>query len=478
MKPIAIARGAYARRPRAAALPLILTLVVPALPAVAQSAGQGRAQVGAQSGTHGVAQGAAPLRLTLDDAARVGASRSAASEAARARASGAAARVGQQRSALLPSLSSTTQAGAHTYNTATLGLDIPAQPGQPPVFDPDGEISSPVHTVDIRSRVTQTVLDLPAVARVKSAQAEAEASRAAADDAAREAAHRSALAYIQVLRADGHLQARLADSALAADLLDIARRQREAGTGVALDVTRAEAQLASVRSQLIAARAARARSRIDLLRALSLPLDTPLELADSLEHSRTAEVTLPEDEAVRRALQRRRDLRAADAGVEAARADVRAVRSERIPQVALFADRGMSGDAADNLLGTYSYGVQLSVSMFDGFRRQSRTAERRAAEREADIRRRDLRLEVEAEVRTALLDVASAREQVEAARERLRLAEQEVSQARARFAAGVADNGDVDAALLALNRARSAMVDALAARAEAGVTLRTAEGGN
>ena len=47
------------------------------------------------------------------------------------------------------------------------------------------------------------------------------------------------------------------------------------------------------------------------------------------------------------------------------------------------------------------------------------------------------------DVRGALLDLASAREQVDAARERQRLAEQEVQQARDRFRAGVAGNADV-----------------------------------
>jgi len=49
------------------------------------------------------------------------------------------------------------------------------------------------------------------------------------------------------------LSARIADSVLAADLLTIAREQLTAGVGVALDVTRAQSQLAGSRAQLIAA---------------------------------------------------------------------------------------------------------------------------------------------------------------------------------------------------------------------------------
>ncbi len=76
----------------------------------------------------------------------------------------------------------------------------------------------------------------------------------------------------------------------------------------------------------------------------------------------------------------------------------------------------------------------------------------------------------------ALLDLASAREQVEAARERQQLAEQEVAQARERFRAGVAGNADVITASFSLNAARTGLIDALTAYQAARVSLARAEG--
>jgi outer membrane protein TolC len=75
-----------------------------------------------------------------------------------------------------------------------------------------------------------------------------------------------------------------------------------------------------------------------------------------------------------------------------------------------------------------------------------------------------------------MLDIASAREQVDAARERQRLAEQEVEQARDRFRAGVAGNADVITALSSLNGARTGVVDALTAYQSARVSLARAQG--
>ena len=96
--------------------------------------------------------------------------------------------------------------------------------------------------------------------------------------------------------------------------------------------------------------------------------------------------------------------------------------------------------------------------------------------RELDVRRRDLEQQASIDVRGSLLDLAAAREALSASRERLRLAEQEVEQARERFRAGVAGNADVVTAALTLNAARSQYVDVLTALQQARVSLARAEG--
>jgi outer membrane protein TolC len=58
----------------------------------------------------------------------------------------------------------------------------------------------------------------------------------------------------------------------------------------------------------------------------------------------------------------------------------------------------------------------------------------------------------------------------------VRLAEQEVAQARDRFSAGVAGNADVISASLSLSAARTGLVEAEAAYQGARVALARAEG--
>ncbi len=416
-----------------------------------------------------------PRRLSLGDAARLAAQQTAGVMSAHERVKQAEARVLAKRADLLPSLSAATAATQHTLNSATFGFDFPALPGQPPLLDPNGQIIGPVKLLDARGRVSASVLDYGAVGRVRAARADVSVANADVAIAAEQAASIAAAAYLRALRSDAQLQARIADSTLACELLSIAQNQLGAGVGVALDVTRAESQLAGVRAQLIAARNDRNRARLDLARAVNLPLDEPVVLSDSLVRMAPAE-TVDEQTAVDRAIATRPDLRALNEQYVATESQIAAIRAERLPSVGVFGDDGVIGKNAEHLLTTYQVGVQVSIPVFDGHRREARTNEQESVLRALEGRRRDLRQQVTADVRGALLDLASAREQVDAARERLRLAEQELAQARDRFRAGVAGNADVITASLSLNGARNLLIDALTAHQTARVALARAEG--
>jgi outer membrane protein TolC len=286
---------------------------------------------------------------------------------------------------------------------------------------------------------------------------------------------------VRVLRADAQLRARQADSALAAELVDVAVRQRAAGMGVALDVTRARAQLEGARAGLITARTERDIARLALRRALGLPLDAPLLLSDSLAatsacDTTSADATADDVDTAAVASRPRGDLLAAQAAIGAARRQLAAVRAERLPALTAFADRGATGPATGRLPNTYTWGLQLSVPAFDGLRREARVAEGRATLRELEVRQRDLTEQAALDVRAARLALASSREQLTAGAARLALAEEEIAQARERFAAGVAGNADVITASLSLNAARTAAVDAMTAYQTARVSLARSQG--
>jgi outer membrane protein len=182
-----------------------------------------------------------------------------------------------------------------------------------------------------------------------------------------------------------------------------------------------------------------------------------------------------EDAAIEVALKTRPDLRALDAQLSVSQQQLAAIKATKLPRVSAFGNDGEIG-FINHLLNTYTYGVQLSWSAFDGGLRSAQGQEQEAMSREIEVRRRDLRQQVSLDVRGALLDLASAREQVDAARERQRLSEQEVAQAQERFRAGVASNADVITASVTLNAARTGLIDALTAYQGARVSLARAEG--
>ena len=414
------------------------------------------------------------IRITLGDAVRLAARQNAAVEGALARVDAAKARVTERRADLLPNLTAAVAERGSTTNSATFPIDFPSTPGQPALFDPRGQILGPVNAFDARARISQSVYDPAARTRVQTARTGVAAANADVANLADQASIVAANAYLSVLRADAVFTARLADSTLAAELLGIAQDQLKAGTGVALDVTRARSQLSGSRTQLIVARNERDRTRIDLARALGLPL-VRLELADALAtlpapSSAGAGTTLDS------AMHSRKDIQALDLQVRAAREQANAIRAERLPTIGVFADEGLSQRNGRSFLPTYDWGIQLSLPIFDGFRREARVTEQVSAARDLEIRARDLRAQIEADVRSATLNLRSSAEAVSAARERLALAEQEVAQARERFQAGVSGNADVITASITLNTARTQLVDALTSYQASRVGLARAQG--
>jgi outer membrane protein len=467
-------RSAGPRRARKAAL--LAALAAGALGSATGLARPARAQIVADSTIR--ATDTTARTLTLGDAARLAAHQSAPAREAQARTAQAGARVRQQLAGFLPNLSGSASVTEYDLNSAA-AFRFPSVPGASAfnaLLPPAGALFPPLKDYDARGRIADTLFSFGAIQRYRQSQTSRDAAMADAANTAELAATAAADAYLQVQRAEATVRARAADSALAQDLLQIAIQQLAAGTGVQLDVTRARAQRSSARAQLIVARNQLDRTRLDLFRALGLPLDTRLALVDSLGGLPIADSLSAESQALDRAFRERPDLRSADLQLEAARRQVSAIKAERLPAVGAFATDGASAGTLNRVLNTYSWGVGVSLPVFDGFRREGRIEEERAGEHEIELRRRDLRQQAAIEVRGAYLDLASARQQVDATREQRMLTDEEVAEARERFRTGVAGNADVITAELALDAARTQEIDALTNYQTARVALARATG--
>lgn len=415
----------------------------------------------------------APLRLTFGTAVAAAAADAPAVAAARFRGDAADARAREASAALWPGLSAAASFTNRSFNRAALGLSGPLVPGAP---EPDPLIG-PFDLVDGRLYLQQPILDLGARRRRDAARAAAGAAHAGTERTSESAAASAALAYLEAARADAVVTARLADSALAAELFTLAQTQREAEVAIGLDVTRAETQLVTATAGLVVARNLRARGHLSLVRALGLEARQRVELLDTLRAD-LAEIGLPADRDTLIALARRArpDLTARRADAAAARATVEAVTAERLPRLDLAADLGVNGPTVSDMIVTRQLAVQVTLPIIDELRRGPRLAERRAQAAEADVLARDLASQVDADVDAARYDLEAADAGLAIAAQGVRLATAELTQARERFAAGVAGNLELITAQVSLLRARDAEIDARYAAAAARVALARAVG--
>ncbi len=88
-------------------------------------------------------------------------------------------------------------------------------------------------------------------------------------------------------------------------------------------------------------------------------------------------------------------------------------------------------------------GATLSIPIFAGGRAHADALQAEATLRQSRQQLESLRAQIDYDVRTALLDLAAASDQVQVARSALDLANQTLVQARDRFTAGVTDNLEV-----------------------------------
>lgn len=413
------------------------------------------------------AQGPTPLRLGFADAVRRAAGQAPAVTLAGLRADEAGARVRETRSALLPDFSLTAGWLNRTFNSHSLGISFPGFP----------VLIGPFNNYDARAHASLTLFDFASYKRVDAAHAQVTAAVSEGSAVTEAAAQGAAAAYLRAVRARSAVAARQADSSIAAELLGLALAQRKAGVSANIDVTRARTQFVSAEGGLIVAQNQYDRAKIDLLRALGLDSATPIELTDTLSGALgAADVPSDRDAAVAQALAGRPDLAAEIARGRAASVARSAISSERLPRLDVAADFGVNGLTPPSAIGTGQVGVQVTVPILDGFRREGRLAEQDAVVRESQVREQDLRQQIAADVDGARLDLASAVAQEAIAAERLQLAQDELSQARERFKAGVAGNIEVIDAQSSLVRARDADIDARFAAAGARVALARAVG--
>jgi outer membrane protein len=418
----------------------------------------------------GRAQG--PLPLSMKRAVEIALAPDGSTRAALAQESiqQAQERVAQAKAAFLPNLDASVQDRRQTTNLQAFGFSfkLPVPGFSLPT------IVGPFSVLDTRATAQQSVLNLSDVRKFQASKATLAAVKFDNDATRSQVSDEVARGYLACLRADADRDTGRANVELSEALLALARRAQTAGTGTGIEVTRAEVQLANDRQRLIRAENDRTRAVLQLLKSMGLRMDSSIEFTDKLDYKPVDPAS--SETLLEQARKARPEMKTQQQREQAARLSHSAVKSERLPTIGASGDYGAIGTDDLSSRATYTLGVSLRVPVFDGGRREARREESFSQYKQEQIRTRDVGQQIELQVRVALESLRSAAAEVDASREGLSLAENELAQARRRYEAGVATSVEVTDAQTRLQRARDNQVIALYDYNVARLDLATATG--
>jgi outer membrane protein TolC/ABC-type transporter Mla MlaB component len=265
--------------------------------------------------------------------------------------------------------------------------------------------------------------------------------------------------YIGSLRAVANVQASQSRVDLAQALYDQAADLQKEGVGTGIDTLRANVELQNEKQRLIEAQNDRDTSIYGLSKLLNLDPRQPVELADSLSFFDTPQ---PEVEAsIEAALAERQEWKSLESQLKAAGAEKRASQDSRLPSLRFDGNWAYLGTSSTNGIPTYTYTASVNMPLFTGGRIHAEIGRADLEIKKLQQQQDDLRNQIALDVKTALLNLQSARSEVQVANLGVILSKEEVDQARDRFKAGVANNIEVIQAQDSLARANDNQIAAL-----------------
>jgi outer membrane protein TolC len=285
------------------------------------------------------------------------------------------------------------------------------------------------------------VADLTALNNYRSAQELVKANEAALRDARDLVVLAAGGAYLQVQAGEARVRSAQAQIDTAQALFKQTQDRRKVGLNPQIDVNRSQVQLQTEQQRLMSLENDVAKQKINLARVVGLPVNDNYEITDDIPYSPAPDLTV--EQALKQAFETRADLQSAEAQVRAAERSRSAARWEHLPSLSLSADYGAIGINPNQSHGTFTVAGTLRIPIWQGGRTEGETQEADAAlgQRRAELA--DVRGRIEADVRDAFLDLKTASNQLEVARNNQGVARDTLTLTRQRFEAGIADAVEV-----------------------------------
>ena len=355
----------------------------------------------------------------------------------------------EQLQQLLPTISAQASITVEQVDLAAFGLHIAN-------LNP---IVGPFQVEDARAYLTQNVLNLTALQNYIASKHSFAAAKLSAEDARDMVVLTVGNAYLVCVADAARIEA--IDAALKTAKLtyDQSVDSHAAGVSPRLDVLRAQVDYQSEQQNLISATNQLAKDKIALARAIGLPLDQQFSLTDSAPY-RTLDNLDPNLD-FEQALKTRKDLAAAAEQVQSAQAARKAAYDDRDPVIQIAGNFGDLGTTFGHSHGTYTATGEVTVPVLQIVKDRGEQDAANATLDQSKARLSDSVQQVNADIRSSILDIQTAAKLVEAARSNVELATEALTEAQQRYHSGVADNLPVSQAQTSFEQANDQYISAL-----------------
>jgi outer membrane protein len=395
-------------------------------------------------------QDSSPLRLTLRDAVATALKENPQVQVANLDFAQSQEDKTIARSALLP------QAGLEVFDRA-VRFNIHAQFGRP--FPGIPQHAGPFQFFQAGPNFSMPLLDLTLWRRWQAAHQGVNASQAQETTVREQVVLLVVSQYLAGMRASAAVSAAQSRVQLAQALYDQAQDLQKHGVGTGIDSLRANVELQNEKQRLLEAQTQQKVALYGLARLLNLDPHREIELADTPSFYETPE--LEASRSLEQAYATRPEMKALAARGHIAELEKRGASESRLPSIKFGGGWAYQGLSLPSSIPSYVYQVTVDVPLFTSGRIHAEITKADLEIKKVAQERADLRSQIALEVKMALAQLESARHEVDVANLGVKLAEEEVSQARDRFQAGVANNIEVISAQDALARANDNQIVAL-----------------
>jgi outer membrane protein TolC len=403
------------------------------------------------------------LRLSLDDAISMGLKNNLGLKEAEAQEKSIHGQENQAVQQFLPTITLTGDTGIHQHNLVSDGFSS----GEIALFAKLLHLTSlsgfsAITRDDLTEgqiHYSQMLFSSPVIAAFKAARSAGNAAHFAKMSARGEVVQQVATAYLHAIAAASEVDNAKALEAEDQVLLDHAHDAHQAGIVANLDELRARVQLQAQQQTRIAQENALEKDLIQLKREIGVDPGQQIVLTDPAPYSELALETPEEVRAV--ALKNRQDYQNLLNQVDVYKGVCTAYRGQRLPSLSFGGYYGVSEVSGVGANGNFVAQGTLSIPIFREASLRGNIDAAQAQLSAVNAQLADMRIHIDQQVRSALLDAQAASKLIEVARSNVDLATRALSDETDRVNGGVDDNLPLVTAQATLAAAQTNLVESL-----------------